>query len=178
MGTAPMKTVLWVTPRLLTGHGLPLIYPLVFNVQQTWADGRKAMESLLRAGRPPPSCVPAMRWLWGPGGRPPHLKSGARCPPPSSPLTYPRGPASRAHHDTYPLWDDMAHLAVRLLADRMGRRTPGTGQRGAALPAGGATAVTVCSEPGTIFISLSFFEHKNWQRPKTHSSPLRQNYAW
>ena len=142
----------------LTGHGLPLIYPLVFNVQQT-RRGRPESHGGTAAGgggHRRPVCQ-RRGGSGGPGGGPPHPKSGARCPPPSSPLTTsprpgePGSPRYISPGTTWRIWRCVCWRAPH------GRRTPGTG-RVWSCPAGwwSGTAVTVCSEPGTIFISLSF----------------------
>lgn len=104
----------------LTGHGLPLIYPLVFNVQQTRADGRKAMEALLRAGEATAVLCASDEVALGALEAVRHTRKKRGTLPPSIISIDDIPEARRAGLTTVHIpRDDMAHLAVRLLADRM-----------------------------------------------------------
>lgn len=104
----------------LTGHGLPLIYPLVFNVQQTREDGRQAMEALLRVGEATAVLCASDEVALGALEAIRHTRK-KRGTVPMSVISIDDIPdAKKAGLTTVHIpRGDMTHLAVRLLADRM-----------------------------------------------------------
>lgn len=104
----------------LTGHGLPLIYPLVFNVQQTREDGKKAMEALLRAEEATAVLCASDEVALGALEAVRHTRK-KRGTVPMSVISIDDIPeAKKAGLTTVHIpRGDMTHLAVRLLADRM-----------------------------------------------------------
>lgn len=104
----------------LTSQGLPLIYSLVFNVHQTREDGQRAMETLLRSGEATAVLCASDEVALGALdalGRT-RQKRGAV---PVSVISIDDIPeAARVGLTTVHIpRGDMAHLAVRLLADRI-----------------------------------------------------------
>ena len=111
----------------LTGHSLPLIYPLVFNVQQTRQAGQRAMAALLQTGEATGVLCASDEVALGALDTLRHTRK-KRGVLPTSVISIDDIPeARRAGLTTVHIpRGDMAHLAVRLLADRMagGHREP------------------------------------------------------
>lgn len=104
----------------LTGHGLPLIYPLVFNIPQTREDGQKAMEALLQAGEATGVLCASDEVALGALDALRHTRKKRGVLPVSVISIDDIPEARRAGLTTVHIpREDMAHLAVRLLADRM-----------------------------------------------------------
>lgn len=104
----------------LTGHGLPLIYPLVFNIPQTREDGQRAMEALLQAGEATGVLCASDEVALGALDALRHTRKKRGVLPVSVVSIDDIPEARRAGLTTVHIpRGDMAHLAVRLLADRM-----------------------------------------------------------
>lgn len=104
----------------LTGHGLPLIYPLVFNIPQTREDGQRAMEALLQAGEATGVLCASDEVALGALDALRHTRKKRGVLPVSVVSIDDIPEARQAGLTTVHIpRGDMAHLAVRLLADRM-----------------------------------------------------------
>lgn len=104
----------------LTGRGLPLIYALVFNVQQSREDGRRAMEALLDRGEATAVLCASDEVALGALDALGRRRRQADAVPISVISIDDIPEAARAGLTTVHIpRRDMAHLAVRLLADRI-----------------------------------------------------------